>query len=285
MKKLQKSASLNLHGIPGDDIGQHIRNGILFHKKVGFDAADFPMRYLPFMGDRWQQYMEATVEDSKVYGLPIPVCHLPYKTLRDPSAEELAEFQKSVFTGMEAAMILGVDHAVLHPNTVVLPAEEFDEAKQFEKTVAHLAPFADYAAKLGLSIAVENMPFTSQNGTLHRYCGNARELCEVADALEIGVCWDFGHGHISGEIQSEALKHIGSRLKVVHIHDNFADDDRHIPPFFGTNDWQDSMKGLSAIGFEGLLNYEVSSARIPQEAKESHARYLVTVADVLLGMM
>lgn len=285
MEKLRKSASLNLHGVPGDDIGQHIRDGILFHKKVGFDAADFPMRYLPFMGDRWQQYMEATVEDSKTYDLPIPVCHLPFKTLRDPSADELAEFQKSVFIGMDAAMILGVDHAVLHPNTIVLPMEEYDEAKQFEKTVAHLSPFAEYAAKIGLSIAVENMPFVSQNGAVHRFCGNAQELCRVADALGIGVCWDFGHGHISGLKQSDALKHIGQRLKVVHIHDNFGSDDQHIPPFIGTNDWQDSMQGLSAIGFGGLLNYEVASAKIPQEAKESHARYLISVAETLLGMM
>lgn len=285
MKKLQKSASLNLHGIPGDDIGQHIRNGILFHKKVGFDAADFPMRYLPFMGDRWQQYMEATVEYAKACGLPIPVCHLPYKTLRDPSPEELAAFQKSVFTGMEAAMILGVDHAVLHPNTVVLPVAEYDEAKQFAKTLEHLSPFADYAAKLGLSIAVENMPFVSQNGAVHRFCGNAEELCTVADALGIGVCWDFGHGHISGLKQSDALKHLGDRLKVVHIHDNFGADDVHIPPFIGTNDWRDSMEGLSAIGFEGLLNYEVGSARIPLAARESYARYLVSIADVLLEMM
>lgn len=285
MKKLRKSSSLNLHGIPGDDIGQHIRNGILFHKKVGFDAADFPMRYLPFMGENWKKYMEATAEDAKKWDLPIPVCHLPFKTLRDPSPEELAAFQKSVFTGMDAAMILGVDHAVLHPNTVVLPVEEYDEVKQFAKTFDHLAPFADYAAKIGLSIAVENMPFVSQNGAVHRFCGNAEELCKVADALSIGVCWDFGHGHISGLKQSDALKHIGSRLKVVHIHDNFGDEDAHIPPFVGTNDWCDSMQGLSAIGFEGLLNYEVGSARIPQQAKESFAGYLIRIANSLLEMM
>lgn len=285
LKKLRKSASLNLHGIPGDDIGQHIRDSILFHKKVGFDAADFPMLYLPFMGDQWKRYIEATVEDAATYDLPIPVCHLPYKTLRNPSAEELAAFQKNVFIGMDAAMILGVDHAVLHPNTVVLPVEEYDEAKQFAKTLEHLSPFAEYAVKIGLSIAVENMPFVSQNGAVHRFCGNAEELCAVADALEIGVCWDFGHGHISGLTQSDALRHIGDRLKVVHIHDNFAGEDLHLPPFIGTNDWQDSMQGLSAIGFEGLLNYEVGSARIPLSARESYAGYLIRIADVLLDMM
>lgn len=285
LKRLRISSSLSLHGIPGDDIGQFIRSGILFHKAVGFDAADFPMRYLQFMGENWKAYIETAAEDALTQGLRFEVCHLPFKTLRDPSPEELAEFQKSVFTGMDAAMILGADHAVLHPNTVVLPVEEYDEARQFAKTFAHLAPFADYAAKIGLSIAVENMPFANQNGTVHRFCGNAEELCRVADALGIGVCWDFGHGHISGLKQSNALKHIGKRLKVVHINDNFADEDLHIPPFVGTNDWRDSMEGLSAIGFEGLLNYEVKSTRIPTEARESFARYLVRIADVLRDMM
>ena len=285
MKKLRVSSSLSLHGILGDDIGQHIRDGLAFHKKLGFDAADFPMRYLTFMGENWRYYIETAVEDAKKQDLPIEICHLPFKTLRDPSAEELAAFQKSVFTGMDAAMILGVDHAVLHPNTVVLPAEEFDEAKQFAQVLEHLSPFAEYAAKIGLSIALENMPFVSQNGAFHRYCGNAEELCKVADALGIGVCWDFGHGHISGLKQSDALKHIGKRLKVVHINDNFACDDLHVPPFVGTNDWRDSMEGLSAIGFEGLLNYEVRSTRIPLDARESFARYLVIIADVLRDMM
>lgn len=285
MKKLRISSSLTLHGVPVGDIGQHIRNGLAFHKKIGFDAADFPMGYLRHMGENWKSCMVTAAEDAQKAGLRFEVCHLPYGISMDPTPEEAESFSKSVIRAMDAAMILGVDHAVLHPNTTTQPLSEFDRQVQYDRVMAHLSPFAEYAAKIGLSIVVENMRIVPQSYPVHRYCGDPEELCEIADALGIGVCWDFGHAHINGLKQSEALQYVGKRLKVLHINDNFAGDDLHVPPFVGTNNWKDSMEGLSAIGFDGLFNYEVGSARVPLAAKESFAQYLVSAAHTLLDMM
>lgn len=285
MKKLRISSSLTLHGAPVGDMGQHIRNGLAFHKKIGFDGADFPMGYLRHMGEKWQPCIEIAAEDAQETGLRFEVCHLPYGIPMEPTAEEVETFSKSVIRAMDAAMILGVDHAVLHPNTTTLPLDAFNRQVQYDRVMAHLSPFAEYAAKIGLSIVVENMRIVPQLFPVHRYCGNPEELCEIADALGIGVCWDFGHAHINGLKQSEALQYVGKRLKVLHINDNFAGDDLHVPPFVGTNDWKDSMEGLSAIGFDGLFNYEVGSARVPLAAKESFAQYLVSAAHTLLDMM
>lgn len=285
MKKLRISASLTLHDAPGEDIGQHIRNGLAFHKQVGFDAADFPMRYMRFMGENWQPYIETAADDAHSLGLRFEVCHLPYGISMEPTAEETETFSRSVFCAMDAAKILGVDHAVLHPNTTTQPLSDFDPQIQYDRVMQHLSPFADYAAKIGLSIVVENMRLVPQSYPVHRYCGDPEELCQIADALGIGICWDFGHAHINHLKQSEALQYVGKRLKVLHVNDNFADDDLHVPPFVGTNDWKDSMQGLSAIGFDGLFNYEVGSARVPLAARESFARYLVSAANELLDMM
>ena len=117
---------------------------------------------------------------------------------------------------------------------------------------------------------------------VHRYCQEPEELCEVADALGIGVCWDFGHAHINAQKQSEALAYVGSRLKVVHVNDNFAYGDDHIPPFCGSIDWKDAMKGLADIGFAGLLNYEVQTYQVPPSAREAFANYLIQAAREML---
>lgn len=285
LKKLRISSSLTLHGTPGEDIGQFICDGLAFHKRVGFDAADFPTHYLRFMGENWRPCIETAAEDACAAGLRFEVCHLPYGIPMEPTAEEAEAFGRKVFQAMDAAKMLGVDHAVLHPNTTTQPLSEFNRQVQYDRVMAHLSPFAEYASKIGLSIVVENMRIVPQSYPVHRYCGDPEELCEIADALGVGVCWDFGHAHINHLKQSDALWYVGKRLKVLHVNDNFAGDDLHVPPFVGTNDWKDSMQGLSTIGFDGLLNYEVGSARVPLAAKESFARYLVSAANTLLDMM
>ena len=115
----------------------------------------------------------------------------------------------------------------------------------------------------------------------HRYAQMPDELCDVADALGIGCCWDFGHANISGIKQSEGLAYVGKRLKVLHINDNFGIGDDHVPPFIGNIDWKDAMRGMYEIGFDGLLNFEVATAKIPTELRRETAKYLVGAAEVL----
>ena len=124
-----------------------------------------------------------------------------------------------------------------------------------------------------------------QSVPFHRYCAEPDELCDIADGLGVGICWDFGHAHIAGLRQSEALEYVGKRLKMLHVNDNFAWEDEHIPPFMGTVDWPDAMRGLRNVEFEGLLNYEISTKRIPECARESFARYLIDAAKRLCELI
>ena len=43
MKEFRISSPLNLHYASRDDISEYIRQGLLFHKEMGFDAADLDM--------------------------------------------------------------------------------------------------------------------------------------------------------------------------------------------------------------------------------------------------
>ena len=72
-------------------------------------------------------------------------------------------------------------------------------------------------------------------------------------------------------------------LKVLHVNDNFATEDEHLPPFIGNIDWRDAMHGLSEVGFDGLLNFELSTGRLPKGAREAYASLILESATALMS--
>ena len=286
MKKLRICSPLNMHATSKENISEFIRQGLLFNKRAGFEAADFSIGILDLTKDGWQSVVEGAVADATEIGLPFEVGHLPFigkGGTKDP--EILRAFAEKMYRAMDAAKLSGIKYAVMHPNAVTLPMRQYDRTAQYDIVMTHLAPFVEYANKIGLNVVVENMRLVHATVAAHRYCQAPDELCEVADALGIGVCWDFGHANISGIKQSEGLAVVGKRLKVIHINDNYAGDDTHEPPFIGNVDWKDAMHGLALTGFDGVFNFECSAGKLPPEMREVYAQYLVKAAGVLLSYM
>lgn len=282
MKNLRKCSSLNLHSGLRENISEYIKAGLEFHKENGFDAADLPMGLIDFTNDGWQPYIEQAKSDADEIGVKFELCHLPFSAKASASLEYLPTFNAQMHRAIDAAALLGVDYAVLHPNTSTLHMSKYDKKSQYDNVMSHLAPFAEHAAKVGLNIVVENMRVVHENYPVHRYCQSPDELCDIADALGIGICWDFGHANISGVKQSEGLSYVGKRLKVLHVNDNFAGDDIHILPFTGNVDWRDAMHGLALAKFDGLFNFELSVARIPANMRVIFAKYVTAAADELM---
>ena len=267
-----------------NDLSRHIREGLLFHKEMGFDAADLDMSGMEFSDGQWRACMEQAVLDAEEAKIKFELCHLPFVgggAMKDPEA--MQKFNEKMYQAIDAAKILGADYAVMHPNATSMPLKKFDRAAQYDSVMSHLAPFVEYAAKVGVSVVVENMRVVNSFVVSHRYCQTHEELCEIADGLGIGVCWDFGHANISGLKQSRALAYVGKRLKVLHVNDNFAVDDEHLAPFMGNVDWKDAMHGLALADFQGLFNFEISAGRIPPSARRSLAGYLVEVSKELIS--
>lgn len=286
MKSFLLCSGLNLHAGALDDPMEYIAQGLALHKRVGMEAADFPMgKLLDAMGENWQPAIEASKDLADREGIPFRLCHLPFGVKLGDPEEKVANMSRRIHKAIDAARLLGVDFAVLHPNTTTVPLSEFDPVAHYDGVMAHLAPFAEHAEKAGVRLCVENMRLVHESYPIHRYCGTPEELCTIADALGIGVCWDTGHAHINGLKQSEALAYVGKRLKMLHINDNFGGDDIHLAPFMGSADWADIMLGLQNIDYRGLLNFEVGTGRIPTDCRESFARYLAATGDQLRRML
>lgn len=123
-----------------------------------------------------------------------------------------------------------------------------------------------------------------------RYCaGDVYELIELIDTINdpaVGICYDTGHGNISGMVPGEAIRAMGKRLVCTHINDNHAGrpEDEHLLPYFGNIDWTLVMKALHEIGYEGDFAYEIGSHTIPPEARDAWLRYTVEIGRKLLAM-
>ena len=282
MKKLKLSTSLNLHSYPKDNLTEHIRQGLVLLKDAGFEAADFPFKIMTHLGGEWQECIEKTIELSQEIGIHFEVCHLPFNPGICAHPEEVAPFNEAMHHAIDAAAVLGSSYAVVHPNTTSVPVGEFNRSAQYDSVMAHLSPFVEHANKVGVNIVVENMGLVHGNEPRQRYCQEPDELCDIADALGVGVCWDFGHGNQSGLNQGESINYIGKRLKVLHVNDNNGYGDDHVPPFCGNIDWKDAMSGLSNIGFDGLFNFEINATNHPDALRLQFAKHLVECGKELL---
>jgi sugar phosphate isomerase/epimerase len=122
-----------------------------------------------------------------------------------------------------------------------------------------LEEIAAMAADVGVRVALEVIPnVLSAPGAL------ARLIEEDLDGLDIGICLDYGHAHLMGDL-GEAIETISGHLWTTHVHDNGGRRDEHLVPFAGSIDWDLAMMETQKIGYDGVLMLEVGDTGNPVE--------------------
>ncbi len=275
MKDLPICQVLNCFKYPNDDFVSYICYGLDAHKRIGFDCVNFSLEQNNLNLNTHGKELDAVIRYANDIGMPFRLSHLPF----------LSTSEEAIKNAIDVTKHLGVDYTVVHPIAPVMPAAEYNEKAAYEQNKGYLSNIVEYANKVGVKVTLENMRLGYLDGSVKRYCADMESLIRQADELDIGICWDTGHAHAAGHIQSEAIKAAGSRIKMLHINDNFAAGDYHLAPFVGTIDWQDTMDGLSAIGFDGILSFEVSTKHMQDEEAFAYGRYLYTAGKKLLKMM
>ena len=265
---------------------------VRFLSEVGFEVLD--MNFCGTIGKdtflkepNWREYILALNETALALGVEILQSHLPFYNFAAPGCEDL-EFKAEMFSrSIEASSLLGVKWAVFHPGNAPDAVLSVKESKR--RTLEYLKPFLEQARRAGVGIALENLFIPEYLHSTHRYCANVEEICDLADTLGegVGVCWDFGHANLIGDDQRECLRAVGRRLKGVHIHDNNGRHDDHAVPFTSgcTVNWAELLPVLKEIGYEGHLNLEVVSGRVPYELHRSYADYVFKTGRHLLSMI
>ena len=155
MKRLRVSSAFNLHGIPSGDFAAFVEAGLRFYREKGFDTVDFDLTLLNLDGEGWKEETEAALAACEKHGLRFEIGHLPF-TGGETQGEEMEAFCERMHRAIDAAALLGLGYAVMHPNTSTLPMARYDRAAQHEKVMRHLAPFVEHADRVGLKTVVEN---------------------------------------------------------------------------------------------------------------------------------
>ena len=151
--------------------------------------------------------------------------------------------------GFERMAILGVKTAPLHTGGSCLPDSPEWALELCAESVAGVLPLAE---KTGIIIALENTFFNSPQRwdggigisgrppeTSEAVYDDIRKLCRLIDGFSspyVMGCYDVGHAHYLGDVVADH-KMMGDRIYLYHLHDNNTARDSHMPPGYGTLDW------------------------------------------------
>ena len=113
------------------------------------------------------------------------------------------------------------------------------------------------AAQVNVRVAIEVIP---------NPLSGASDLLDLIeedlDGLDVGICLDYGHAHLMGDL-GEAIETVSGHLLTTHVHDNGGRRDDHLVPFAGTIEWEAAMMSTQKIGYDGIFMLEVGDTGDP----------------------
>jgi sugar phosphate isomerase/epimerase len=85
-----------------------------------------------------------------------------------------------------------------------------------------------------------------------------RLIEEDLDGIDAGICLDYGHAHLMGDL-AEAIEAISGHLWTTHVHDNGGKRDDHLVPYAGSVNWDLAIMETQKIGYDGVMMFEVGN--------------------------
>lgn len=229
--------------------------------KTGYNVLDmnfasYSRGALPMTQPNWEDWTKALKELSDSYHIEYSQAHAHFYSWLDVPDQDVEWNEELIRRSIVGAGIMGAKWLVIHPGSVN-DNTWYSHKQSLAKNVEAFKRYAELAAENDINIAIENM---IDNKPVRRYGSSTEELLELLDVLNdpiFGICWDFGHAHLSSINQCEALRALGKDLKALHVADNRGKTDDHLAPYFGTIVWEPIMKTLEEIEYEGDFTYEI----------------------------
>jgi sugar phosphate isomerase/epimerase len=156
-------------------------------------------------------------------------------------------------------------YLVLHlgmPTTERVPAGD-NQPEAARRSLEEIAGMAD---AVGVRVAVEVIP-----NALSSAAALAHLLEEQLEGVDVGVCLDYGHAYLAGDL-AEAIETLSGHLWATHVHDNRGKRDEHLVPYAGTIDWEMAMMATQKIGYEGVMMLEVADTGDPLDVLRRSAK-------------
>ena len=161
-----------------------------------------------------------------------------------------------VTAALEVARQVPYRYLVLHLGT---PARAGGNDNQPAAAKRSLEQIVATAAGVNVEVAVEVIanPLSIPDVLV-------RMIEEDLEELDLGICLDYGHGHMLGDL-AESIETVSGHLMTTHVHDNRGRGDDHLSPYAGSIDWDAAMMETQKIGYEGRLMLEVAPHGSPAD--------------------
>ena len=145
---------------------------------------------------------------------------------------------------------LSVTTLVVHVGTEVAELQREECMGHLRHSLAWVMPELE---RLGVRLAFENLA----HPTLFADGPALAQFATDFNSPYVGLCLDTGHAQLAGWPPADAVRLAGSKLYMLHVHDNHGQRDEHLPPLAGTIDWTGFVDALGEVGYAGTLNLEV----------------------------
>lgn len=231
--------------------GYHdIRNGSISPDLLS-ENPDIPALYAP-----WKK-------GADTYGLDNYQAHAPFPSYVCTDKPEINDaIIRMLETTIRGCDYINCRNLIIHPfflgyDQRMTPEEEWNV------NIDRYSRLIPVAKKYGVKLCLENM-FTGFKGKiLSACCSDIDTACRYVDTLNgiagedcFGFCVDTGHLLLLGLDIKETLVKLGDRIAAFHVHDNNGNQDQHLAPFMGVQDWNRFVKGLKAIGYKKTMSFE-----------------------------
>lgn len=171
-------------------------------------------------------------------GLTFDSIHGVFGPSYDPSSPDEAKRRASIhfyrFEGL-LALELGGPRVVVHPSsqgTRTTADRTSDDPRRLDALRRSAAALAEMGRELGVMFLLENLP--SDYAVARPMI--VRDVVREIDAPHLRMCFDVGHGHMTGDVVADFAA-CSDVIGYVHTHDNDTTRDAHLIPGDGTLPW------------------------------------------------
>ncbi len=246
-------------------------------KEAGFDGVDLAMCHEQLRPDfmvteEWAKPLYEQYDAIKAAGLTVPQCHLPYYPGHlplpgDGSYEAFEEFSLGgLIHGIEIAGKIGCPVAVIHPFLDV----NNDQAT-FEGNLRLINALLPHLKKNSVKLALENVYAHDGRNYYPSVTARAEDIMKIleqADSDYAGACIDTGHANIFRLNIGKMVRIYGKRLFALHVNSNAGEDEHlipySIPAWCERVNYDDFLTALKEVGYEGYLNLEIGTGKMPK---------------------
>lgn len=289
--------------------------GFEMMKRAGFSCCDFSLNsyltntslYSMEINDFFSQPVEGLrhfftphKEAAETAGIHIDQMHMPYPVYIPGASAGINDYLMHTVApkSMEVCAFFDCPYIAVHG--FKLARQLGSEEAEWEQTERFLESLAPLAVELNITICVENIYTNIGSHIMEGPCCDAGRAVERIDRMNmkygaevLGFCFDTGHANLIGLDCEDFITTLGSRLKVLHIHDNDGISDLHQIPFTFTRnrenksftDWEGFIRGLRAVQFDGVLSFETAPvlSSFPGIMKQDVLRFIAQTGSYFVG--